>query len=78
MSFKQLVDFCQNVVLFCNAISYKYFCVKLIHYNEYLVTTVDADNFVLYDQSISNHSTEHAPMFLQLFRGLTCKYRNMD
>ena len=39
-----------------------HFCMKLVHYNEYLVSTVDTDGLVLQHQGISNHSAEYTPM----------------
>ena len=46
-----------------------YFCVKLIQYNWYLVSTADTDALVLQHQDIISHSAEYAPMRFQLFMG---------
>ena len=40
--------------------------MKLIQYNQYLLSSVDADGLVL---NISSHSAENAPIHLQLFMG---------
>ena len=43
--------------------------MKLVQYNGYLISTVDADGLVLEHQTISSLSGEYAPMCFQLFRG---------
>ena len=39
--------------------------MKLVQYNNYLVSTVDTDVLVLYHQGISYYSAENAPMRFQ-------------
>ena len=41
--------------------------MNVAQYNEYLISTVDTDGLVLKHQAISNHSTEYALMYFQLF-----------
>ena len=36
--------------------------MKLVQYNEYLVSIVDTDGLVLKHQDISSHSAEYTPM----------------
>ena len=43
--------------------------MKLLQYNEYLVSTVNTDGLVLQHQGISSYSSEYAPMCFQLFMG---------
>ena len=43
--------------------------MQMVHYNEYLASTVDTDGLVLKHQDISRHSAEYAPMCFQLFMG---------
>ena len=43
--------------------------MKLVQYNQYLVSTVDTDGLVLWHQGISSHSAKNAPMHFQLFVG---------
>ena len=40
----------------------QYFCLKLVQYNEYLVSMVDTDDLVLQHQGISSLSAENAPI----------------
>ena len=41
--------------------------MKLVQYNEYLVSTVATDGLVLQHQGISSYRVEYAPMYFQLF-----------
>ena len=41
---------------------YEYFCLKLVQYDEYLVSTAD-------HQAIRGHSAEYATMCFQVFMG---------
>ena len=41
--------------------------MKLVQYNEYLVSTVGTGGLVLWHQGISSHSAGYAPMCFQLF-----------
>ena len=43
--------------------------MKLVQYNERLISIVDADGVVLQHQGISIHSAHHAPMRFPVFRG---------
>ena len=43
--------------------------MKLVQYNEYLVSTVCIDGLLLQHQGISSHSTEYTPTSFQLFMG---------
>ena len=37
-----------DFIFSCCSRQMKYFCMKLVQYNEYIVSTVDADGLVLY------------------------------
>ena len=41
--------------------------MKLVQYNEYLVSIVDTDGLVLKHQAISSYSAEYAPCFSNCF-----------
>ena len=41
--------------------------MKLVHYNWYLVSTVDTDGLVFQHQGISANSAEYTPMDFWLF-----------
>ena len=41
--------------------------IKLSQYNEYFVSTVDTDGFVLEHQGINSHSAENIPIHFQRF-----------
>ena len=43
--------------------------MKLVQYNEYLVSNVVTDGLVLQHQDISSHNAEYTPMYFQLFTG---------
>ena len=43
--------------------------MKLVQYNEYLVSTVGSDGLVLWHQGISSHIAGYKPMHFQLFMG---------
>ena len=43
--------------------------MKLVQYNECLVSTVDTGGLVLYHQSISSHDADYAPMRFPVFKG---------
>ena len=45
----------------------EYFYVKLVQYNGYFVSTVDADGLVLQHQGISSLSAGYTPMHFQSF-----------
>ena len=40
--------------------------MKLVHNNQYLVSTVDTDNLMLEHQSHSSHCAEYTPMCFQM------------
>ena len=42
--------------------------MKVVHDNEYLISTVDTDGLVLEHQGISSHNAEFTPMRFQLFK----------
>ena len=44
--------------------------MKLVQYNECLVSIVDTDGLVLKHQGISSHSANYAPMHFPVFKGL--------
>ena len=46
-----------------------YFDMKLVEYNEYLISTVDTDGLMFWPQGINSHSAAYALMNFQLFRG---------
>ena len=53
----------KNVILFTNI-----FVVKVLQYNEHLVSPVDTDGLVLKHQGISSHSADYIPsMHFQVF-----------
>ena len=54
--------------------SMQYFCVKLVQYNGYSISTVDTDGLVLKHQGISSYSAEYAPMHFKLFIKVTYMY----
>ena len=62
--------FFQNVILFSNVVHHKcnIFYMKLVQYNECLISIVDTDGLVLYHQGISNHSADCSPMHFPVFR----------
>ena len=43
--------------------------MKLIQYNEYVISTVDTDGLMLQHKGIHNYSAYDAPMHFQLFMG---------
>ena len=43
--------------------------MKLVQYNECLISTVDADGLVLLHQGISSHSADYAPMRFPVLKG---------
>ena len=43
--------------------------MKVVHYNEYLVSIMDVNNLVFKQQDISSHSAEFTAMYIQLFMG---------
>ena len=43
--------------------------MKLVQYNEHLVSIMDTDGLVLWNQGISSYSAENAPMYFQLLMG---------
>ena len=43
--------------------------MKLVQYNEYLISIVDTDGLVLKHQGISSHSADYAPMRFPVYRG---------
>ena len=46
----------------------QYFYIKLVQYNESLVSIVDTDDLVLQHQGISSHSDDYTPMRFPLFK----------
>ena len=44
--------------------------MKLVQYNECLVSIVDTDGLVLQHQGISSHGAYYAPMRFPVFKGL--------
>ena len=43
--------------------------MKLVQYNEFLVSIVDTDGLVLQHQDISSRSADYAPMRFPVFKG---------
>ena len=43
--------------------------MKLVQYNEYLISIVDTDGLVLLHQDISSHSADYAHMRFPVFKG---------
>ena len=43
--------------------------MKLVQYNEYLVSTMDTDDLMLQHQGICSYSAEYTPIEFQLFMG---------
>ena len=43
--------------------------MKLVQYDECLVSIVDTDGLVLKHQGISSHSADYAPMDFPVFKG---------
>ena len=43
--------------------------MKLVQYNDCLVSMVDTDGLVLYHQGISSHSADYTPMRFPAFKG---------
>ena len=43
--------------------------MKLVQYNECLVSIVDNDGLVLWHQGIISHSADYAPMRFPVFKG---------
>ena len=43
--------------------------MKLVQYNEYLISTVDTDGQMLEYQGNSSHSADYIPMPFQVFMG---------
>ena len=43
--------------------------MKMVQYNECLVSVVDTDALVLLHQGISSHSADYAPMSFPVFKG---------
>ena len=43
--------------------------MKLVQYNGCLVSIVDTDGLVLWQQRISSHSADYAPMRFLVFKG---------
>ena len=43
--------------------------MKLVPYDEYIVSIVGTDGLVLYHQGISSYSVQYTPLYFQLFMG---------
>ena len=43
--------------------------MKIVEYNEYLLSTIGTDGLVLYHLNISSHSAQYAPLRFQLSMG---------
>ena len=47
----------------------QYLCMKLVKYNECLISIVDTEGLVLKHEGISSHSADYAPKRFPVFKG---------
>ena len=71
LTLKWLGHFFQNVISFSDAVHLmcNIFYMKLVLYNESLVSIVATDALVLKHQGINSHSADYAPMRFPVFKG---------
>ena len=71
LTLKWLGHFFQNVISFSDAVHLmcNIFYMKLVLYNESLVSTVATDALVLKHQGINSLSADYAPMRFPVFKG---------
>ena len=68
---RRLGHFFKNVILFRNVVHRKcdIFYMKLVQYNECLVSIVDTGGLVLQHQGINSHDADYTPMRFPVFKG---------